>query len=89
MSKTEVTAGVELWQIDSSNISSHYPDAVIAFSGGVDSAVVAAACYRALGDRAVAITGVGPAVADSELEDAHNRFPNRSGSYRITDSRNR
>lgn len=41
---------------------------VIAFSGGVDSAVVAAAAVRALGDRAVAITAVGPAVAASELQ---------------------
>jgi pyridinium-3,5-biscarboxylic acid mononucleotide sulfurtransferase len=42
----------------------------IAFSGGVDSAVVAAAAYQALGDRAVAITGIGTAVAASELDDA-------------------
>jgi NH3-dependent NAD+ synthetase len=33
------------------------PSCVVAFSGGVDSAVVAAAAYRALGDRAVAWTG--------------------------------
>ncbi len=46
------------------------PDALIAFSGGVDSAVVAKGAFLALGDRAVAITGIGPAVASSELEDA-------------------
>ncbi|MEQ1827623.1 MAG: ATP-dependent sacrificial sulfur transferase LarE, partial [Pirellula sp.] len=40
---------------------------VIAFSGGVDSAVVVAAAFRSLGDRAVAITGIGDAVAHSEL----------------------
>jgi uncharacterized protein len=70
MSKSEVAASVELLANRLVEHLRHYPDAVIAFSGGVDSAVVSAACYRALGDRAVAITGVGPAVADSDLEDA-------------------
>lgn len=40
----------------------------VAFSGGVDSAVVAKAAFQALGPQAVAVTGVGPAVADSELD---------------------
>lgn len=44
-----------------------YESCVVAFSGGVDSAVVAKAAYLALGDVAVAITGVGPAVPKSEL----------------------
>lgn len=44
----------------------------VAFSGGVDSGVVASAAYRALGDRAVAITGVGNAVAQSELANARD-----------------
>ena len=47
-----------------------YPSCVIAFSGGVDSAVVAAAAYRALGGRAVAWTGIGPAVPQSDRDDA-------------------
>ncbi|MFN6129649.1 MAG: ATP-dependent sacrificial sulfur transferase LarE [Planctomycetota bacterium] len=47
-----------------------YPSCVVAFSGGVDSAVVAAAAYRALGDRAVAWTGIGPAVPQSDRDDA-------------------
>jgi uncharacterized protein len=46
------------------------PSCVVAFSGGVDSAVVAAAAYRALGDRAVAWTGIGPAVPLSDRDDA-------------------
>jgi uncharacterized protein len=49
---------------------SAYPSIVVAFSGGVDSAVVAAAAFRALGDRAVAWTGVGPAVPESDRDDA-------------------
>lgn len=44
----------------------------VAFSGGVDSGVVAEAAYRALGSRAVAITGVGSAVAQSELSNARD-----------------
>jgi pyridinium-3,5-biscarboxylic acid mononucleotide sulfurtransferase len=44
--------------------------AVVAFSGGVDSSVVAAVAHRALGDRAVAVTAVSPAVATGELDGA-------------------
>jgi pyridinium-3,5-biscarboxylic acid mononucleotide sulfurtransferase len=44
--------------------------AVVAFSGGVDSSVVAALAYRALKDRALAVTAVSPAVAQGELEGA-------------------
>jgi len=47
-----------------------HPSCVIAFSGGVDSAVVAAAAYRALRERAVAWTGIGPAVPQSDRDDA-------------------
>jgi pyridinium-3,5-biscarboxylic acid mononucleotide sulfurtransferase len=44
--------------------------AVVAFSGGVDSSVVAAVAARALGDRALAVTAVSPAVATGELDGA-------------------
>ncbi len=43
---------------------------VVAFSGGVDSSVVAALAYRALGDRALAVTAVSPSVAQGELDGA-------------------
>ena len=39
-----------------------YPSVLIAFSGGVDSSVVAAAAYRRLGNRAQAITLRGPSL---------------------------
>jgi uncharacterized protein len=42
----------------------------VAFSGGVDSAVVAQAAQLALGDRAVAITAHSPSVAQRERDDA-------------------
>src|SRR3954468_10809913 len=44
--------------------------AVVAFSGGVDSSVVAALAHRALGDRALAVTAVSPSVASGELDGA-------------------
>jgi uncharacterized protein len=43
---------------------------VVAFSGGVDSTLVAAAAYDALGDRALAVTGVSPSIPASEVEEA-------------------
>jgi len=43
---------------------------VIAFSGGVDSAVVAQAAYLALGENALAVTADSPSVARAELDDA-------------------
>lgn len=44
--------------------------AVVAFSGGVDSSVVAAVAHRALGERALAVTAISPAVATGELDGA-------------------
>jgi uncharacterized protein len=41
--------------------------AVVAFSGGVDSSLVAAVAARALGNRALAVTAVSPALASGEL----------------------
>lgn len=40
----------------------------VAFSGGVDSSVVAKAAWLALGDRSVAVTGVGAAVSEIDLQ---------------------
>jgi uncharacterized protein len=42
----------------------------VAFSGGIDSTVVAKAAYLALGDSAVAVTAVSPSLAAGELEEA-------------------
>lgn len=44
--------------------------AVVAFSGGVDSSLVAALAARALGGRALAVTAVSPALATGELDGA-------------------
>ncbi len=47
-------------------------DAIVAFSGGVDSSLVAAVAARALGDRALAVTAVSPALATGELDGARD-----------------
>src|ERR1700759_2521661 len=46
--------------------------ALIAFSGGVDSSLVAALAARALGEHALAITAVSPALASGELDGARS-----------------
>jgi uncharacterized protein len=48
------------------------PSALVAFSGGVDSSLVAAASARVLGDRALAVTAVSPALATGELDGARS-----------------
>lgn len=47
-----------------------YASCAVAFSGGLDSTVLAKAAQLALGDRAVAVTGLSAALAASELEEA-------------------
>lgn len=47
-----------------------FPGVAVAFSGGIDSTVVAKAAFLALGERAVAVTADSPSVARSELHDA-------------------
>ena len=43
---------------------------IVAFSAGVDSTFVAAAAFDALGERALAVTGVSPSIPASEVEEA-------------------
>jgi uncharacterized protein len=45
---------------------------IVAFSGGVDSSLVAALAVRALGERALAVTAVSPALATGELDGARD-----------------
>jgi uncharacterized protein len=47
-----------------------YGTCAVAFSGGIDSTVVAKAAYMALGDRAVAVTGTSASLAAGELQEA-------------------
>lgn len=48
----------------------HMEQALIAYSGGVDSTLVAKIAYDVLGGRALAVTAVSPSLLPEELEDA-------------------
>ena len=50
-----------------------YPAVVVAYSGGVDSALVAAVAAEQLGERALAVTGVSPALAPHLREEARQQ----------------
>ncbi len=52
--------------------------AAVAFSGGIDSTIVAQAAQLALGDRAVAVTADSPSVPRAEIDDAR-RLAQRIG----------
>ncbi|WP_013321137.1 ATP-dependent sacrificial sulfur transferase LarE [Gloeothece verrucosa] len=52
------------------NIFKEMDRALIAYSGGVDSTLVAKIAYDVLGDRALAVTAVSPSLLPEELEDA-------------------
>lgn len=47
-----------------------YGSVAVAYSGGVDSALVARAAFAALGGRAIAVTAVSPSLATGELDSA-------------------
>jgi uncharacterized protein len=47
-----------------------YGRVAVAFSGGIDSTVVAQAAYEALGDSAIAVTAVSESLAAGELDEA-------------------
>ena len=50
-----------------------YPAVLVAYSGGVDSALVAAIAAEQLGDQAIAITGVSPALAPHLRQEAQQQ----------------
>ena len=56
---------------------------IVAYSGGVDSALLAVAAQRALGDRALAVTAVSPALASRDLADAERVAAQFGVNHRI------
>lgn len=63
-----------------------YESCAVAFSGGVDSAVVAKAAQLALGDRALAVTGSSASLAEGELEAARNVAQQIGIHHRVIDT---
>ena len=56
---------------------------ITAFSGGVDSTLVAVAAHRVLAERALAVTAVSPALAARELDDATGLAASRGFAHRV------
>jgi pyridinium-3,5-biscarboxylic acid mononucleotide sulfurtransferase len=63
-------AGREAKRLELTRILSALGDAVVAYSGGVDSAFLAACAHETLGQRSLAVTAVSPSLARRELEAA-------------------
>jgi len=63
-----------------------FPSAIVAYSGGVDSALVAAVAHRALGDRALACIGVSPSYPEREMRDAVALAERLGVPYRLVET---
>ena len=61
---------VELKLAQLRNLFMEMEQALIAYSGGIDSTLVAKVAYDVLGDRALAVTAKSPSLLPEELEDA-------------------
>ena len=55
------------------NLFQSMDQALIAYSGGVDSTLVAKIAFDVLGDRALAVTAVSPSLLPEELVDAQTQ----------------
>ncbi len=60
---------------------------IVAYSGGVDSTFVAAVARDVLGDRALSITGVSPAIPQSEVEEAKRLARSIGIAHELIDTR--
>ena len=61
---------VELKLVQLRNLFMDMEQALIAYSGGIDSTLVAKVAYDVLGDRSLAVTAKSPSLLPEELEDA-------------------
>ncbi|MEL4895867.1 ATP-dependent sacrificial sulfur transferase LarE [Crocosphaera sp. Alani8] len=60
--------------------------ALIAYSGGIDSTLVAKVAYDVLGDRSLAVTAVSPSLLPEELEDAKIQAATIGISHELIDT---
>ena len=59
---------------------------MVAYSGGVDSTLLAVSAWDALGDRALAVTAASPSLAPEELADAHAYAQQFGFAHRIVET---
>ena len=69
-------------RVDLVDILSEMDRVIIAYSGGVDSAFLAAVANEVLGNNALSVTAVSPSLAPSELEEAQSLAQDLGLNYR-------
>lgn len=68
------------------NIFAQMESALIAYSGGVDSTLIAKIAYDVLGDRTLAVTAISPSLLPEELEEAEKQAKIIGISHKIIET---
>ena len=71
MTNSELSPGVAAKRDQLIDLLRSYGSCAVAFSGGLDSTVLAKAAQLALGDKAIAVTGVSASLAAGELDECN------------------